>query len=98
MNKLLLIALLGTNLMLVSAMTPTMFLQATDCELGCVVCDDGDTTICTQCDYGFYLSEADCYSCAAKCQVCSSETSCSKCSSGYYIEGDQCLDLSLIHI
>ena len=47
------------------------------------------TNECIQCSSGFYLLEADCYSCTFHCSSCSSST-CYQCDGGYYLSGGSC--------
>jgi hypothetical protein len=57
------------------------------CDAGnnCAKCSVSDTTICTQCDSGYYIYNSTCTDCPTACSACMSSEYCTKCADGYYM-------------
>ena len=52
-------------------------------------CDN--STICIECDSGYYKNEGKCIKCSENCKLCNNSSStCTDCNSGYYLNLNKC--------
>jgi len=65
-----------------------------ECTAGanCRNCEDGDTSVCEQAKFGFYLDDSDVpTACPTECASCDNEEVCTSCVDGYFREEGECL-------
>ena len=57
----------------------------------CARCSPSNTSVCTSCMMGSYLSSSGCVACLEGCETCSSGTNCLTCKAGYTAESSPVL-------
>lgn len=68
------------------------------CERGCLTCN---STVCLDCESGYYLSAGSCVQCSSAingCSKCSSDTVCNECQSLFYLSTSTCLTCNSIMV